>query len=120
MYKRQVFDLGTLLPEIAELEGGHSFSLMVMPGAGTQKAGLNPSTWSYESRPADGGYIKGIKPLVDAAFEDKFTLIDLRALRDVAGMKRGDLGDEVFRAIHGFDMLLVLSGSTPAGEFDHD
>lgn len=115
-----VFDLGTLLPEIAELEGGKSFSLMVMPGPNTQKTGLNPSTWSYEPRPADDGYIKGIKPLVDAAFEDKFTLIDLRPLRDVAGMKRGDLGDEVFRAIHGFDMLLVLSGSTPAGEFDHD
>jgi hypothetical protein len=115
-----VFDLGTLLPEIAALEGGQSLSLMVMPGAGTEIAGLNPATWSYEPRSADGGYIKGVKPLMDAAFEDKFTLIDLRALRAVAGMKRGDLGDEVFRVIHGFDMLLVMSGSTPAGELTHD
>lgn len=115
-----VFDLGTLLPEIASLEGGHSFSLMVMPGAGSQIAGFNPSTWSYEPRSAGGGYIKGIKPLMDAAFEDAFTLIDLRPLRAVAGMKRGELGDEVFRVVHGFDMLLVLSGSTPAGELAHD
>jgi hypothetical protein len=115
-----VFDLGTLLPEIAALEGGHSFSIMVMPGAGSEIAALNPSTWSYEPRSADGGYIKGIKPLMDAAFEDQFTLIDLRALRGVAGMKRGDFGNEVFRVVHGFDMLLVMSGSTPAGELTHD
>jgi hypothetical protein len=115
-----VFDLGALLPELAALEGGHSFSLMIMPGAGTEIAGLNPSTWAYEPRPADGGYIKDIKPLMDAAFEDQFTLIDLRPLRMVAGMKRGDQADETFRVVHGFDMLLVLSGSTPAGELDHD
>ena len=115
-----VFDLGTLLPEIAELEGGSSLSLMVMPGAESMIAGLNPTNWSYEPRPAGGGYIKGIKPLMDAAFDDKYTLIDLRALRPVAGMTRGELGDEVFRVVHGFDMLLILSGSTPSGELAHD
>lgn len=115
-----VFDLGTLLPELAALEGGHSFSVMIMPGAGTEIAGLNPSTWAYEPRPAEGGYIKDIKPLMDAAFEDQFTLIDLRPLRAVAGMKRRDQTDEIFRIVHGFDMLLVLSGSTPASELDHD
>lgn len=115
-----VFDLGTLIPEIAAMGGGHSFSLAVMPGAGASIAGLNPTTWSYEPRPAEGGYIKDIKPLMDAAFEDQFTLIDLAALRPVIGMNRGQLKDELFRVIHGFDMLLVLSGSTPAGEFEHD
>ena len=115
-----VFDLGTLIPELAFTEGGHSFSLMVVPGAGASIAGLNPSTWSYEPRPAEGGYVEDIKPLLDAAFEDKFTLIDLAALRSVVGMNRGQLKDELFRVIHGFDMLLVMSGSTPAGELEHD
>jgi hypothetical protein len=115
-----VFDLGTLIPEIAAIEGSHSVSLMVMPGAGAPIAGLNPSTWSYEPRPSEDGYVKDIKPLMDAAFEDKFTLIDLAALRPVVGMNRGQLKDEVFRVIHGFDMLLVMSGSTPAGELKHD
>ena len=115
-----VFDLGTLIPEIAAIKGGHSFSLVIMPGAGASIAGLNPSTWSYEPRKAEGGYIKDIKPLMDAAFENKFTLIDLVALRPVVGMNRGQLEDELFLVIHGFDMLLVMSGSTPSGEFKHD
>ena len=115
-----VYDLGTLLPEIAAIEAGHSFSLMVVPGAGSLVAGLNPSTWSYESRPAKDGYAKGLEPLMAAAHKDAFTLIDLAALRPVVGMNRGELHDELFRIIHGFDMLLVMSGSTPAGELDHD
>jgi hypothetical protein len=115
-----VFDLGTLIPEIANIGGGHSFSLMVMPGAGAFIAGLNPSTWSYEPRSAANGYVKDIKPLMDATFEDKFTLINLAALRTVVGMNRGQTKDELFRVIHGFDMLLVMSGSTPGGDLEHD
>lgn len=115
-----VYDLGTLLPAIAELEGGHSFSVMVVPGEGSMIAGLNPSTWGYEPRPVEGGYLDGIAPLTRAAFDDKFTLIDLAALRPVVGMNRGDLDDELFRIVHGFDMLLVMSGSTPSSELVHD
>jgi hypothetical protein len=115
-----VYDLGTLLPEIAALEGGHSFSVMVVPGAGSSIAGLNPSTWSYEPRPANGGYVEGIEPLMNAAYEDAFTLVDLALLRPVVGMNRGELDDELFRVVHGFDMLLVMSGSTPSAELDHD
>ena len=118
--KTAVHDLGTLLPEIAAVEGGHSVSLMVLPGAGSSVAGLNPSNWSYESRPVEGGYKKGLEPLMRAAFEDAFTLIDLAALRPVVGMSRGDLDDELFRTVHGFDMLLVMSGSTPSGELEHE
>jgi hypothetical protein len=115
-----VYDLGTLLPEIAAIEGGHSFSLLVVPGAGSLVGVLNPSTWSYEARPAKDGYTGGIEPLMNAAFESSFTLVDLAALRPVVGMKRGNLDDELFRVIHGFDMLLVMSGSTPSGELEHE
>jgi hypothetical protein len=116
----EVYDLGTLLPEIAAMMGRHSFSLMVVPGAGSMVAGLNPSTWSYEPRPAGGGYVDGIEPLTAAAFDDTYTLIDLAALRPIAGMDRARLDEELFRIIHGFDMLLVMSGSTPSGELLHD
>ena len=115
-----VYDLGTLLPEIAAIEGGHSFSLLVVPGAGSFTAVLNPSTWSYEPRPAKDGYAKGIEPLMNAAFDSSFTLLDLAALRPVVGMNRGELDDELFRVIHGFDMLLVMSGSTASGELEHE
>jgi hypothetical protein len=112
-----VYDLGTFLPELAALERGTTLSLMIMPGAESMTAGMNPALWRYEPRPAAGGYIDGIMPLMNAAFDDSFTLIDLRELRAVAGMKRGELGDELFRVIHGFDLLLVMTGSTPSSQF---
>lgn len=115
-----VFDLGTLLPDIAELEGGHSFSILVLPGDGSMTAVLNPSNWTFEAKPAKDGYARGIGPLANAAYEDKFTLIDLVPLRSIAGTRRGSLNDELFRIIHGFDMLLVMSGSTASGELQHD
>ena len=115
-----VYDLGTLLPELAALEGRHSFSLMVVPGTGSRVSGLNGATWRYEPRSAAGGYIKGIEPLMNAAFDDAFTLIDLRPLRPIAGMHRGSLNDALFRVIHGFDALLVMTGSTPARELEHN
>ena len=115
-----VYDLGTLLPEIAAIEGGKSVSVLVVPGAGSMTAVLDPSTWSFEPRPPKDGYNKGIEPLMNAAFESSFTLIDLVSLRPVVGMNRRELDDELFRVVHGFDMLLVMSGSTASGELDHD
>ena len=115
-----VYDLGTLLPEIAAVEGGQSFSVMVVPGANSQIAGFNPSTWAYEDRPASGGYLKGIQPLTDATIENTFTLIDLAPVRSVVGINRGDLDEDLYRIVHGFDMLLVMTGSTPSTNLDHD
>lgn len=115
-----VYDLGTLLPEIAAFEGGRSISLLVVPGAESMTAVLNPSTWSYEPRPAKDGYADGIESLMDAAHKDAFTLIDLAALRPIVGMNRKSSGEELFRLIHGFDLLLVMSGSTASGELEHD
>jgi len=115
-----VFDLGTLLPELAALEGGHSFSLLVLPGRGSSVAVMNPSTWQYEPSSAKDSYDSGLEPIVSAAFDDVFTLIDLVSLRKIIGMRRGNLDHELFRIIHGFDMLLVMSGSTPSGELEHE
>jgi len=112
-----VFDLGTLLPEIAALEGGHSFSVMVVPGARSLVAKLDPSTWTYAPQPAEGGYLEGLRPLTRVAFDEAFTLIDLRALRPVVGMNRRGLDEELFRIVYGFDMLLVMSGSTASSQF---
>ena len=113
-----VYDLGTLLPELAALEGGHTYSVMVVPGANSEVAVLNPSAWRYEAKPPKDGYLDGIEPLVRATYDDTFTLIDLRALRPVAGMNRGTLDEDLFRTIHGFDALLVMTGSTPSSDMN--
>jgi hypothetical protein len=114
------FDLGTLLPEIAAVEGGRSFSVLVLPGAESMTAVLNASSWTYASQPAKDNYAKGIEALTDAAYADTFTLIDLVALRPIVGSNIDRYGADVARVVHGFDMLLVMSGSNASSELEHD
>jgi hypothetical protein len=46
---------------------------------------------------------------------DSFTLIDLRPIRPlVFGARHKALDADLVRVIHGFDSLLVLSGSNPS------
>jgi hypothetical protein len=114
------FDLGTLLPEIAAVEGVRSASVLVLPGRESLTAVLNPSTWTFEPKPAKDNYASGIDALTDAAYSDAFTLIDIAALRPVVGTGIDKYGLDVARIVHGFDLLLVLSGSTASSEFEHD
>lgn len=114
------FDLGTLLPEIAAIEGVRSASVLVLPGKESLTAVLNPSSWTYEAKPAKDNYSAGLDALTNAAYADAFTLIDLTALRSIVGSKTDHYGIEVARIVHGFDMLLVMSGSTASSELDHD
>ncbi len=114
------FDIGSLVPEIAAAEGSRSFSILVLPGPGSMVAVLNPSSWSYEAAPAKDSYAKGLEILTDAAYADEFTLLDLRPLRATARQNVDQYGAEVIRTVHGFDMLLVMSGSTASSELEHD
>jgi hypothetical protein len=114
------FDLGTLLPEIAAIEGARSTSVLVLPGKGALTAVLNPSSWTYEPMSAKDNYAQGIDILTDAVYADAFTLIDLAALRPIVASRINEYGVDVARIVHGFDMLLVMSGSTASSEFDHD
>jgi len=52
-----------------------------------------------------------------AAHPDAFTLIDLRPLRPlVFGQRHEALDADLMRTIHGFDALLVLTGSTASAD----
>lgn len=114
----ETFDLGALLPEIAALEGRDTFSLLVLPGAGSMVARFNPTNWTFAPAPAKDGYAGGLEPITQQAYPDSFTMIDLRALRPLLGGGT-DAHPELMRIVHGFDALLVMSGSTPSSEFDH-
>ena len=52
--------------------------------------------------------------MTEVAFPDAFTLIDLRPLRPILGFWRKGTDSELMRYVHGYDMLLVMSGSTPS------
>jgi hypothetical protein len=108
------YDLGSLIPEVAAAEGKSSFSMLVVPGAGSQIAGFDPTKFAYQSAPA-GAFLPGVEPLTAAAWPDSYTLVDLRPLRRLArGFGRGAAEPNLSRLIHGFDTMLIMSGSTPS------
>jgi hypothetical protein len=115
----ETFDLGTLLPELAALENSRAFSVMVVPGRNSPAAVLNPSTWTYDAAVPKDDYTREISALVDAAYADTFTLIDLAPLRPVAYSIRQEADEGLLNVIYGYDMLLVMSGSTASAELEH-
>jgi hypothetical protein len=109
----QVLDIGTHVSERAELRGQKSFHIFVLPGAGSQHAQFDPSAWTYRAADAGTYTDEGMGPLMAAAYPDASTLIDLRPLRPlVFGQRNKALEADLVRTIHGFDALLVLTGST--------
>ena len=114
------FDLGTLLPEIAAIEGRRSFSIMVVPGMNSKVAVLDPTTWTYSPQPAKDGYSEGLDLITAAAYPETFTLIDLMPLRPIVSSREKTFGSKMIQIVHGFDMLLVMSGSTASSELEHD
>lgn len=111
----EVFDLGNLASEMAAAEGGKSFHLLVIGGAGTQHAIFNPMELRYVPAPVDLADEEGLGPIVGHSFPEGFTLIDLRPLRPLFSSARTKKSDpELMRIVHGFDAILVLTGSRPA------
>lgn len=124
-------DVGNLLSELSWAEGGpsrgegaaltvtgsRSFHVMALGGPGRTRGALDPEGWGVREAPtvlSSEDY--WARPLAEAALEDRWTLFDLRPLRPLADA--GELGDLPARfeeTIFGYDAVLVLVGSTPAG-----
>ncbi|MFB9372489.1 hypothetical protein ACFFUB_00810 [Algimonas porphyrae] len=109
-----VFDLGTTLPELAALEGRPSVSLFVLPGQGSSVAVFDPTAMTFRDGAPKDGYGAGMGPLYDAAFDSGYTLIDLRPLRAVLTRTTDPDLVALARTIHGFDYVLIMTGSTPS------
>jgi hypothetical protein len=109
----QVLDVGNEISEAAEAMGGKSYHVMVLPGAGGQVAQFDPSAWTYRPSDAETYADQGMTPLMSASYPDAFTLIDLHAVRPlVFGERHKALDPDLVRCVHGFDALLVMSGSS--------
>jgi hypothetical protein len=108
------YDLGSLLPELAEKEGGEALSLYVVGGPRTKRAQIDPRTMTSTEIPVQSLAPSWAKPFVDASDPDKWTVFDLRALRAATGAGRyGTLAPALVQVIFGFDALVVLSKSMP-------
>ena len=58
---------------------------------------------------------EGLGPITSQPFPAGFTLIDLRPLRSLFSAARTKKSDpEIMRIVHGFDAILVLTGSHPS------
>ena len=106
------YDLGALMPEIAEQRGEGTVSVMILPGRNSPTAVLNAKTWTFESAPPKDGYQAGLEPLFTSLLPEGYTLFDLRAMRADTWRWARFLDDELLRVVFGFDFLLVMTGST--------
>lgn len=113
-----VFDLGATLHEVAALEGRPVLSLMVLPGENTKVALFDPTTLSFRDGPAKDGYGEGMDLFYQAAFETGFTLFDLRPLRPLLARNNDPELSELIRTVHGFDHLLIMTGSTASSDLN--
>jgi hypothetical protein len=86
-----VFDLGTVAASLADALGASSFHLLVVGGAGTEKAVLDPRSFRYVPAPAELIAAEWATPVVDLTHPEEWTLFDLRPLR--AAASRGQLGE---------------------------
>lgn len=105
-----VFDLGTLASELADVRGTQSFHVLLLPGAGTTQAVIDPRVFRSVETPVE--LEDWMKPFYDAADPRQWTVFDLRPLRPRA-RRMGPLPDELRNVIYGFDAVVILSGSGP-------
>jgi hypothetical protein len=107
-----VFDLGTLASEIAEVHGGRSFGVLMLGGAGTTHAVVDPRVFRSMEAPVDVAGEAWARPFFDAADPQRWTVFDLRPFR--ARIPRlGNVPPEMLQVLYGFDAVVVLSGSGP-------
>jgi hypothetical protein len=108
------FDLGSLVPELAEARGRHSFHLLVLPGNDAQAAVFDPTRFRYAPNAPKDSYQKGLEWIIGEAWPDAFTLFDTHALRPLIYSNSAKVDPELLRVAFGYDAVLVMSGSTPS------
>lgn len=108
------FDLGSLIPELADARGGRSFHLMVLPGNDARAAVFDPARFRYAPNAPKDSYQKGLEWMIGEAWPDAFTLFDTHALRPLVYSNSAKVDPELLRVVFGYDAVLVMSGSTPS------
>ena len=107
-----VFDLGMLASEVAQMHGGESFGVLMMGGPGSLRAQIDPRDMGTMQIPVDMAQADWAHPFLNAALPEDWTVFDLRPIRPRI-RQLGDLSDRLRQVLYGFDALVVLTGSGP-------
>ncbi len=106
-------DIGSAASVVAEARGERVYSVLVLGGAGTTSARLNPIKGAYEPTGAaeiDARNLAWLKPAVP---QDGWVVFDMHAVRLQYLRGRQTLTSEQDRFLHAYDAIVVLGGSTP-------
>ena len=110
-----VFDVGSMLDEVAALDGKRAFHVIVLPGPGSRQAVLGPgrsftsvSSDEFDEFKAGDQRLTRVLSNVDAVGHE---VIDLRAVRPLAvrGLERWNA--DVVKTIHGYDAAVIWKGA---------
>ena len=109
------FDLGAMTDEVAALDGGRAFHILVLPGPGSRQAVLGSgrsmvpvSSDEYDEFQAGDQRLTRMLPNASAAGHE---VIDLRALRPLSMRGLESWNPDVVRTIHGFDAAVIWKGA---------
>jgi hypothetical protein len=114
-----VFDLGSLPDEVAAMEGGRAFHILVFPGTGSRQATLGPNGWvpvstdDYDEFGAGEKRLGRVLARSDAAGHE---VIDLRRIRPLVARGFEEINPDLIRTIHGYDAAVIWKeahASTP-------
>ena len=110
-----VFDLGSMADEVAALDGGRAFHIIVLPGPGSRQAVLGPGR-SFVSVASDefDEFRAGDQRLARVLSNPDATgheVIDLRALRPLAMRGLEGWNADVVRTVHGYDAAVIWKGA---------
>jgi hypothetical protein len=110
-----IFDLGAMTDEVAALNGGRAFHILVLPGAGSRQAVLGPgrsfvsvSSDEYDEFQAGDQRLTRVLSNPNAAGHE---VIDFRPLRTLAMRGLDAWNPDVVRTIHGFDAAVIWKGA---------
>jgi hypothetical protein len=106
-----IFDLGAMPDEVAALNGGRAFHILVLPGPGSRQAVLGPgrsfvpvSSDEFDEFRAGDQRLTRVLSNADATGHE---VIDLRALRPLAMRGLEGWNSDIVRTIHGYDAAVI-------------
>ena len=110
-----IFDVGAMTDEVAALDGGRAFHILVLPGPGSRQAVLGPgrsfgsvSSDEFDEFRAGDQRLTRVLSNADATGHE---VIHLRPLRTLAMRGLEGWNPDVVRTIHGYDAAVIWKGA---------